>query len=148
MEIVRLCLARTSLHPQVFSTSRRLVLSDTSQTYFSLVALVGLASFRGFSSLVADIDRLCKTPSISFRRHPNGSRMSGFLFRGCLSLLVFAQLGRLSPLARFSATCFAHLQGFWQPSGRPSAGSPSAHSRVPRSGLAPGYVTSPGLHLR
>ena len=37
---------------------------------------------------------------------------------------------------------------FRQPSGRPSAGSPSAHSRVPRSGLAPGYVTSPGLHLR
>ena len=37
---------------------------------------------------------------------------------------------------------------FRQPVGRPSAGSRSAHLRVPRSGLTPDYVASSGLHLR
>jgi len=111
-EIVRFCLDRTSLHPQVFPTSRCLVLSDASQTCFSLVALVGLAPFRGFSSLVADVARFRETPNISFRRSLAESLMPDLLSRGCLPLLAFAQLGCLSPLSRHSATCLAHLQGF------------------------------------
>ena len=37
---------------------------------------------------------------------------------------------------------------FRQPVGRPSAGFRPAHLRVPRSGLAPAYAASAGLHLR
>jgi len=71
-EIARPCLGRTSLRPQAFTTSRRFLPSDASYACFSAVALVGFAPFRGFSSLVADVD--------------TGITESDFLFRGCLHL--------------------------------------------------------------
>jgi hypothetical protein len=69
-EIARPCLTRTSLRPQVFSTSRRLLLFDTSRAYFSPVALVGFALFRGFSSWVADVISPRQPVRLSLSRLP------------------------------------------------------------------------------
>jgi hypothetical protein len=48
----------------------------------------------------------------------------------------------------FAWNHYERVRWFSSTGGRPSAGFRPVHSRVPRSGLAPGYVTSPGLHLR
>lgn len=118
MEIVRICLNRTSIRPQVFSTSRRFLLFGDSRVCFNSVALVGLASFRGFplwlptwagsftkcslsSSSQPLLIRL--SLSIALLSKINGSVMLGsralslvskpdVLFRGCLPLLMFTPL--------------------------------------------------------
>lgn len=69
-ESVRPCLTRTSMRPQVFTTSRRLALSDASQAYFSSVALLGFTPFRGFSSLVAGVVGLGNRIRLSLSRLP------------------------------------------------------------------------------
>jgi len=69
-EIARQSHCRTSVRPQAFSTSRRLVLSDASQAYFSLVALVGFAPFRGFSSRVAGVVGLHHPTRLPLARMP------------------------------------------------------------------------------
>lgn len=87
-ETVRPYQGRTSMRPQVFTTSRRVALSDASQACFSSVALVGFAPFRGFSSLVADVADHNHHVRLSLSRL--SALMAGFVVVCCLILRIAA----------------------------------------------------------
>jgi len=89
-DIVRPYHTRTSMRPQVFTTSRRVALPDASQACFSSVALVGFAPFRGFSSPVAGVVGFNHQVRLSLSRL--SALLAGFVVARCLFLQITAHL--------------------------------------------------------